>query len=231
MANVLLPIQPATLTPPDACYGTEQERLNGFAAALFAVLPGSAFYNYGNTKPTVDNNAYPWLNTNDMRWYRFEGVWISNSNLNADERRMWYGTADDLKLYDGGDAGIPSDRSGPMWEIDHDFDARFPVGPGTFPSTLAVNVSSAGGDERVILTEGQLPAHTHPHGDPDANFASAYTTTPNQNTYRAYDAGAGDISFNPVTGSTGSGESHNNLPPYRGIYIVKPTGRLYFAVP
>jgi len=228
MANVLLPIQNGSLVTD--CFNNEQERLNAYSAAQFAILSGSAFYNFGSSKPSVDLNAYPWLNTNDMRWYRFNGIWISNANHNSDERRLWVGTEDDLKLYDGGDAGIPSDRSGPMWEIDHDFDARFPVGPGTFPSGTVVNPTSAGGEERVTLTTPQLPAHTHPHGDAVANFASAYTTTPNQNTYRAYDAGAGDISFNEFTGTEGGGQSHNNLVPYRGVYIIKPSARLFYAI-
>jgi hypothetical protein len=229
MPNTLLPIQPSSLT--ETCYANEQTRLNDFAAHLFAILAGQSFYNFGDTKPGVDQNQYPWFRTIDYRWYTFSGTWISATNHDLDERRLFVGSEDDLKTFDGGNTNIPSDRNGPMWEIDHDFDARFPVGPGTFPSGTVVNPTSAGGEEKVTLTTAQLPAHTHPHGDPTANFMSAYTTTPNQNVYRAFDSGAGDCSFNENTGITGSDVPHNNVPPYRGIYIIKWTGRLYYNVP
>src|SRR6185436_5578909 len=157
MANVLLPIQNSSLITD--CFGSEQERLNAFSAAQFAVLNGNAFYNYGNTKPSVENNAYPWLNTNDMRWYRFEGIWISNTNYSLFDRRIFVGDVADIATYDGGDTEIPSDRHGPMWAIDTDFAARFPVGVGTFPSGASVAVTGTGGEEKVTLTEGQLPSH------------------------------------------------------------------------
>ncbi len=66
MSTVLLPILAGTL-PEGSCFTDDQQRLNAFAAAMQAVLPGMAFYNYGSTRPSVANQTYPWLNTNDGR--------------------------------------------------------------------------------------------------------------------------------------------------------------------
>src|SRR5690242_20197534 len=109
MANVLLPILPGTL-PEGSCFTNDQDRLVAFAAAMQAVLPGLAFYNYGSTKPSVANQQYPWLNTNDGRWYSFSGNWRSPNNYSPFDRRWFAGTLTDLLTYDGGNSTF-----GPMW--------------------------------------------------------------------------------------------------------------------
>lgn len=88
---------------------------------------------------------------------------------------------------------------------------KFPVGIG---STYALGAT--GGAATHTLTEAQLPAHTHTVAD----------TLASTNTFTA--DGGGGTAFVPgtsgATGSTGSGEAHNNLPPYLGVRYVIRTG-------
>jgi hypothetical protein len=75
-ARVLLPFQLGTL-PSGSCFTSEQQRYNAYMSITYAVLNGLAFYNIGPDKPSVDDQAYPWLRTTDGRWYVFNGVWRS----------------------------------------------------------------------------------------------------------------------------------------------------------
>src|SRR5688572_10156107 len=118
MPTILLPILAGSL-PPGICLtgpDAEQNRMVAFAENMEAQLEaGQSFYNFGDTKPAVEFNAYPWLRTIDMRWYYYSGGWISPVNYDANDRRWYAGTLVQLQTYDGGDLGAPSDRSGPMW--------------------------------------------------------------------------------------------------------------------
>lgn len=250
MPNILLPLQagewPQGLCPPDW-----PQALVAIANALKAVLPGQTFYNYGDTKPAPEFQAYPWLRTIDARWYQFTGSWISpNQETSADVRRIFVGDAAALAAYDGGAAGAVTANSGPMWEVDTVASARFLVGAGTFPSTLVVAVGGVGGAEQHTLTdaEGGVGQHTHAFGlsnpgNDDAYFkkAGAPGTVPGYLGY--YITGSnGNIELNQTTadlftlpsGAAGAGVTptpFSLLPPYYGVWIIKRTARLNYVVP
>lgn len=93
---------------------------------------------------------------------------------------------------------------------------------------------SQGGEASHTLTTEEMPSHGH---NP-ANEAGYYGfITNNQKAFTVGDMGvqsgsgryypysttAFDISRNSLTGTTGGGKSHNNMPPYLSIYIWKRT--------
>lgn len=230
--SVLLPIIPGTL-PVGVCYASEQARLNGFAAQLQSRLDGMAFYNFGSSKPDVAYNAYPWLRTTDMRWYYFDGIWISpNLETSTFARRLFVGTTTDLQTYDGGDATVPSDRSGPMWEVDTDFAGRIPMGPGTLPTFSAVvAVGQNYGSDAVTLNNTQIPAtipglevltNAWDNGGPVGGTERLLSDVP---------FGSGTQTIASTYTNPSGGEPHENTPQVRGCYIIKRTNRLYYAIP
>lgn len=93
---------------------------------------------------------------------------------------------------------------------------------------------SQGGEASHTLTENELPAHAH---DP-ANEAGYYGFITNSKKafeigdmgsqsgsgrYYPFSTAAFNVSRNTLTGTTGGGNSHNNMPPYLSIYIWKRT--------
>lgn len=240
MANVLLPLQPGTL-PSGACYTTEQERLVAFAGQLWAVLNGQAFFSFGPDKPDPEFNSYPWFNTTLGIWFTYSGGWIApNPEQSQLVRRIWTGSdGAPLQAYDGGDGNAPSDRSGPMWEVDTDFAARFPVGPGTFPNTTVVAVGGTGGEDEHVLTDEEVPDTSVVPLDGNGDV---YTT--NQRFQKSGEVTALSFTNGDFTGTDsggrmtdvlakvdGGGEGHNNLPPYIGTYFIKRTSRVYYLIP
>lgn len=93
---------------------------------------------------------------------------------------------------------------------------------------------SQGGEASHTLTTSEMPSHGH---NP-ANEAGYYGFITNSKKafsigdmgsqsgsgrYYPYASAAFDISRNTLTGTTGGGKSHNNMPPYLSIYIWKRT--------
>lgn len=240
MANVLLPIVPGNF-PVGYCFpATPQEFLVDIAAHLQALLEGGmAFYNYGSTVPAPENQGYPWLRTTDMRWYRFDGNWISpNPETSAEVRRLFIGpesgAADGVWTYDGGDgsdpsAVVPTDRTGAMWEVDHNFDGRSPMGPGNIPSAnpatvLAVNTNA--GEGAHVMSDQEVGPHSHllPQGyEIDGLNATpklcvdADTLTPTL-----------QLSTNNNTYTAGQ-QAMPIIHPVRGVFLLKRTARAYYV--
>lgn len=224
MPTVLLPLIPGTLVP-GVCYSDEQTRLNAYAEALSAQLPGQAFYNYGDSVPAVENNAYPWLRTTDGLWYRFSGSWISpvGPAYDVSVRRLWVGSLLLLRTYDGGDTDPASDRSGPMWVEDTDFQGRSPMGPGAISGsdpakTLAVVENHGAGANTLV--SGNVPEHLH---------AVKYSTSTSGTGFPSVgDGSTHDKTFNTeLSGGSATPTPINNVHPVRGCFIIKWSGRLY----
>lgn len=252
MATVLLPLQPGTL-PQGYCFSTWQQLLIDFADNLEAILPGEAFYNYGDTKPAPEFESYPWLNTNDMRWYRFEGAWIANNPATSQlELRMFTGTLTDLQTYDGGDTDPASDRSGPMWEQAVSFTGRVPIGVGTVPGTTAPVVTTAveddiGEGQHVITAgEGAATNHIHPIGITNPASDDAFLPLNAVNTVAGYNGfyitgsasrytqaqTTADLYTLPagLDGAGVTGTPMSLIQPSRAVYFIKRTSRIYYKV-
>lgn len=247
MPNVLIPLLAGTLSEGE-CFGTEQERLNAYAAAMQGVLPGLAYYNYGNTKPAVQYQSYPWLNTNDGRWYSFSGNWKSPVNYSLSDRRLYLGSEASLATYDGGDTTF-----GAMWVVDHDFDGRVPMGPGVVPGsdpskTLTFGEQYGAGSHTLTEAEGAVGNHKHFFGK---------TNPASDDAYFGYQGGSSTVqSYSGffVTGSNGQIISTQTtadlitspagaggagvvstpfsvVPPVVGCFVIKWTGRVNYIVP
>lgn len=90
-----------------------------------------------------------------------------------------------------------------------DLKGKIPVGKNA-AETEFDTLGEAGGAKTHTLTEVEMPAHTHNQNTGDGTGSRGCTND-------------GDSSYTGlVTGSTGGGGAHNNLPPYLTInYIIK----------
>ncbi len=240
--NILLPVQPGSLLP-NACYTSEQSRLNDFAAHLNAALSGGlAFYNYGDTKPDPSLQSYPWLRTVDGRWYSYSGKWkASVGTYDTNERRWFAGSLTDLITYDGGDSGSPSTESGPMWQEDTDFIGRSPMHPGLIPETAAffsktLAVGENYGDGSHAQTVAEMAAHTH---SPDPTLADSFWghAAPGSPATGNMGGGGDSIKLSQTASTGGTGATPNVVnsmslvQPSRGLYCIKRTNRNVYVVP
>ena len=80
-------------------------------------------------------------------------------------------------------------------------------------------VGSEGGEAQHTLTQGEMPSHTHVMngrviGTEDKGAATGLTVNAYPLTYN---------NSNQTTKATGGGQPHNNLPPYRAVYIWRRT--------
>lgn len=176
-------------------------------------------------------------------------------------RVMWIGNEADLWSFDGGDGSDPSTTpptatSGAMWEVDTAFAARMPIGPGTLPiSSTAVPVGGTGGLERVTLTgeEGAMDgfhqhvmAQTTGPSNNDAVFAKYPSVSFSPSSPEGFEIqgdnsqpggkpgiSSGDlVTSGPVNVNNGNAiKSHQNMPPYVGVYFIKRTGRQFYVAP
>ena len=235
-----------TLTPPTlpvnycpASYQTLANDIIGGASAQFNSTIGNSFFNTGPGPISADNQVYPWLDSNGFWWVWSTnyGSWIRKNPVavGSGERRIFVGSTSDLNTYDGGDTNPAGDASGPMWQIDTAFSARFPVGAGTFAAsgTVAVNGTTtdsgvAGEDKHTtVLTE--IPSHNHAFS---ANLEKAQRGSADYYAYTTLDPAESNTTKNTDgTGGDPSGNTvpHNNLPPFYGVYFIKRTSRVYYT--
>lgn len=213
----------------------------------------------GQNIPATGDRDKLWLRTDafgrPVGFFLFQGQWIypHPAAPSDSERRIWVGAETDLWSYDGGDGTDPSSSaptavSGAMWMRDTDFDFKFPVGAGTNLTVYAADtparaatsiaVGGVGGAERVKLVqaEGALPSHFHIDGTPVGNDQVGDA----DNAWYGMDAD-GTTKFFDQRNSGAAGRrhtsteavdavnTHENMPPYRGVYFIRRTARVYFT--
>ena len=244
MPNLTLITLTAPSLPANYCPASYQKLANdiiGGTQATFNSTIGNSFFNFGPTYPAINNRIYPWLDENGQWWIYDQGFWVYKNTVAAGgyDRRIFVGTTTDLLSYDGGDGtATATPTTGPMWEVDTEFQARFPVGVGAFVASGAVAVlgkttsTSIVGEDQHTLSAPEIPSHTHSLG---ANGKPAVFW--DNFVQEAGGDGNPSYSFNqsvPETststgGVIGGGGAHNNLPPFYGVYFIKRTIRVYYT--
>ena len=246
MPNLNLITLTAPTLPLGYCPATYQnlalDIINGTQAAFNSTV-GNSFFNTGASAPAVNNQIFPWFD-NDGQWWIFSGgVWTRENPTPAlsGERKIWVGTISDLQAYDGGDgtAATPSTYAGAMWEVDAAFSARFPVGVGAFAASGSVAVTgtttstSIAGEDKHLLIESEIPTHNHNVRVETANGVAVSNLMCTDFTEKPAGNGNNDFSFQTgihvVADNFGGGLSHNNLPPFYGVYFIKRTARAYYT--
>ena len=231
MPNLTLITLTAPSLPVNYCPASYQKLANdiiGGTQATFNSTIGNSFFNFGPTYPAINNQIFPWLDQDGNWWIYDQSLWLRKNPVAAGgfDRRIFVGTTTDLLSYDGGDGtATATTTTGPMWMVDTEFEARFPVGVGAFVASGAVAVlgkttsTSIAGEDQHTLTVPEIPAHTH-------NFFPLVTADANN-------GGANGVQYgttaNVATSSTGGGAAHNNLPPFYGVYFIKRTIRVYYT--
>jgi len=237
MPNLTLITLTAPSLPANYCPASYQKLANdiiGGTQATFNSTIGNSFFNFGPTYPAINNRIYPWLDENGQWWIYDQGFWLRKNIVAASgyDRRIFVGTTTDLLSYDGGDGtATATTLTGPMWEVDTEFEARFPVGVGAFVASGAVAVlgkttsTSIAGEDQHTLTVPEMPKHTH-----SMTWDSNDTSGGDQLNTLYYGPEA-NIPNNMIkdTGSTGGDVAHNNLPPFYGVYFIKRTIRVYYT--
>jgi hypothetical protein len=247
MPTANLPIIPPTL-PEGWCPSDLQEFVNEtvgkaivqFTSQSFSVLLVQA------SAPDATDRDKPWLKTGDDRIYRwFGGAWVSR-NPEAPSgiaRRMVVGSTAAIQTYDGGDTDPAGAASGPMWEVDTEFEGRVPVGVGTIPGSNPVVTLAVGDNGGVAQTAAILPEHYHFIANDDV--VSSGAVPPTDSTFVAqgadYQGSSGvteddyrlaGTSTEPTLGRTSTaGEADANISaiqPVRAVYFIKRTSRVYY---
>ena len=237
MPNLTIITLTAPSLPVNYCPTNYQQLANdiiGGTQATFNSAIGNSFFNFGPTVPTLNNQIYPWLDENGFWWVFSNGYWTRRNPVAAggSERRIYVGTTSDLQTYDGGNTNTASDWSGPMWEVDTAFEARFPVGVGTFAASGVVSVNgtttstAVAGEDKHTLMVGEVPSHTHQILDQYINLVQRGTA--DSGVFSATNRSEGTANLLPTT-SSGGGAAHNNLPPFYGVYFIKRTARIYYT--
>lgn len=107
----------------------------------------------------------------------------------------------------------PSNLFGGTWTQLKD---RFLLGAGSTYTN-----GSTGGEASHTLTVNEMPSHSHPQY---VTVSSGGSLSANCD-YDSYSSGnARKSAQNVSTGTTGSGNSHNNMPPYLVVYMWQRTG-------
>lgn len=264
-----MPDTPVTLLPgtlPYDCYPNLPQTLNvdivtRIQAFLDSTFPG--IYVDPNTPPVSARNRI-WFNTSSFRWYQYvNGDWMRVYEIpaNAQVEWLWSGSEANLKTFAGGDVNAVGAWSGPLWEIDHDFDGRVLVGvgdiPGASPAASIVQggiVDSNGlaGAYQVALAPAQFQ-HFHGCGtdggidDPPTMISRVWSSVKNfirriNDTNTTSSTGWHDDTTAFGSGTMGTTEpyadpnfptsdAHPNMPQYRARYVIKRTSRIWVTAP
>lgn len=91
-------------------------------------------------------------------------------------------------------------------------EGRVLVGEGTLDANHVYTAGSTGGEAEHTLTIAEMPAHTHPN------------TTLRNNTQTFIQGGSGNwLGCTGPSGSSGGGQPHNIMQPYKVVYIWERT--------
>lgn len=234
--SIAVTLTPGSL-PAGYCFTSLQQYFNDIINNTSATLPGTlTLFNFGPNIPDPADQDKPWIRTNVDgsfdRLYTFFGVWLSPhpTPYGGNERRLWVGTEAQLWAYDGGDGTDPAtatDTTGSMWDIDGNFDLRFPYGADARTGSAGTVAPAATGG---AASATGLAAHTHSFpvyddGGAIPDMVAGTVAIPMSQT-------RGDRTVHTLaTSSAGSGAGTiDTIPPYEGVYFIKRSARKYYTV-
>lgn len=230
MATVRLQVRISSI-PVGFCFVDWSESFAGDIVPLMYVEGEvEANLHIGEAPPT--NTAFAWRKTisgvPDREYIFTSGVWVSKHPIPTGFTMLApAGVSEaDIATLDGGEAGAVTAFSGPMWEVDTDFAAMFPIGPGTLPSGAVIEEGDTGGEEKHPLTLEEMPAHHHVMLVSQSNVgggSDAQRLRPN-----ATEADSDANSANEGGDANGVVVPHNTMPPYRVRYFIKRTARTHY---
>lgn len=251
--NAPIVLVPGNL-PEGYCFTTWARLLNDFFTLSSGYVPGT--YNFfvdGNTEPAPEDRGKIWIRRNgdgslDRMYVYFMGQWLGEFDpvwtANSSKRTLWTGLEADLVTEDGGEAGPITATTGAFWEVDHNYDARFLVGPGTFTpdpadptsgGTIAPGGTGGRENSRETLTSVNLPSHSHDIASEQSDeigVSEAGRFQVGDGTLKWRTSNTSDkIGHTRVTGGDATGLTtplnFTNLPPYRGIFVIRRTSRIF----
>lgn len=184
-------------------------------------------------------------------FYTYIGGWFRPHPIPASSqvRTMFAGAESAVWSFDGGDGTNPTvtpptSTTGAMWQVDHTFDFKFPVGPGlnavaydgNAASTIVQGgvVTSAGnaGEERHVEVAAEVGPHVHnqfqgrfQHGTADTNAFQAGANSDGQVAANTVSGGGNPASGTPPVTAL----SANNMPPFVGIFFCMRTVRQFIT--
>lgn len=226
---------PGTLPYADNCYPTNPQTLNAdivtrIQAFLSETFPGVYV---GDSAPPADQRNRIWFNTLVTKWYQWRAPdWMRMYDEPANSKRemIWNDTPAALETYGGGSAGAVGSDTGPLWEIDHDFDGRTLVGPGVIPGSapaITVALDDEGGAYQQTILQANLPA-VDLLAAIKAGQADGFDTD-NSEVLGNPSSAVNDFTLHVPLG--GSGTPLVTQPPYRGRYVAKRTARIWISSP
>ena len=126
-----------------------------------------------------------------------------------------------IALWSGDESTIPTG-----WQRVSEMSGRIPigVGQGTDKNNVSknFNVNEKGGEYEHTLSVNEMPKHAHEFTGDDQLSKAHRIVRENP----GYDADSDNSGASKVylTGDTGGGLPHNNIPPYYGVYFIRYVG-------
>lgn len=221
--------------PASWCNLSLQEIWPKLVSLIAAELAGANnTFNDGDTTPVPDDQDKPWTppgfsgsNPPAAVYHYINGAWIMPHPIAPGLGMMYWGTELSITTLDGGEAGVVTETTGPMWEKVSALDGRIPMGPGTLqPSTRTLSVTGTLGADEHTLTRAELPnvqvdtplkrrTDLVDGGNSTALFETSFTLSSSVSV---------DVPAEPL----GDGEAHENLPPVYGTWFIRRTARKYY---
>jgi len=220
------------------CFTTPQQLALDITQRISGQLAGdSTLWTKSSSTPSSANQDRPWykLSGTDQSpvglYSYWQGQWVRlhPSPAGSSERRLWVGTTTELITHDGGTAGTVTATTGPMWEVDTNFDAKFLVGPGTTANGTEIGVTDTGGEDEHTLIVDELPSHQHGSSGTHDVAGSVLTSGPGAVEHSSPGDDGTPMGLWGASPAAGGGDPHNNLPPYYGVYVIKRTGRIFYV--
>lgn len=197
-----------------------------------------------DAEPDVEDRDKAWLRTvagapaSPYVWQFFNGAWTAKHFMAASSGliMLYEGSAASVDTIDGGTAGAVTTDSGPFWEIVATMAGRVPVGVGTLaPSSTVLNLGDLGGFDEHVMTNAQMPEHTHritAHGTSNPSNGNGVIGGGNGTTGPfTYDDTAISTSNHLSIELQGGDDPVPTMPPYRALHFIRRTARVYMQQP